>query len=208
MYGLGWLIVWALLGVAGGFGIGFAVTRSRSSQAAGRTRELENELASARSELDSYRQQVVAQFSETARKFQSLNDAYTDLHQQLAKSSSILCGDGAGPLLQAPQGHQDLIPAEIRAALGAGADASQSSDTAHDGETTRSRASETSDVSSTRGATPAVSTTADSAGADERAGPEPLATTAASEAAPETKPGASTAADGDQAPEATLTRGP
>ena len=166
MYGLGWLIVSALLGVAGGFGIGFAVARSRSSRAAGRTRELENELASARSELDSYRQQVVAQFSETARKFQSLNDAYTDLHQQLAKSSSILCGDVAGPLLQAPQGHQDLIPAEIRAAPDA------------------------------------------DAGADERTGPEPLATTAASEAAPETKPGASTAADGDQAPESTLTRGP
>jgi hypothetical protein len=63
---------------------------------------------------------VVSQFSETARKFQTLNDSYTDLHEQLARSSQVLCGDLTGPLLQAPAGHQDLIPADVRAGVADG----------------------------------------------------------------------------------------
>jgi uncharacterized membrane-anchored protein YhcB (DUF1043 family) len=119
VYGLGWLIVWTLMGAAGGLAIGLALARRQSNQTADQARQLETELATSRRELDTYRHEVVAQFSDTARKFQSLNDAYTDLHQQLAKSSSILCGDIGGPLLQAPQGHQDLIPADLREAAGA-----------------------------------------------------------------------------------------
>jgi uncharacterized membrane-anchored protein YhcB (DUF1043 family) len=109
VYGLAWLIVWALLGVAAGAALGVAFATRRSNAAVGRTRELEAQLESARSDLSQYRQEAVAQFTETARKFQSLNDAYTDLHQQLAKSSSILCGDISSPLLEAPRGHQDVL---------------------------------------------------------------------------------------------------
>ncbi|MDZ7668232.1 MAG: DUF1043 family protein [Gammaproteobacteria bacterium] len=101
-----------MLGLAVGLGCGYFMAARRGS--AGRARQLEAQLTTARQELDDYRSEVVAQFSETARKFQTLNDSYTDLHEQLAKSSSVLCGDVTGPLLQAPNGHQDLIPAEIR----------------------------------------------------------------------------------------------
>jgi uncharacterized membrane-anchored protein YhcB (DUF1043 family) len=115
VYGVEWLIGLGLLALAAGLGGGYLLA-GRIGSGAGRVRELEAELASARQELGAYRQEVVAQFSETARKFQSLNDSYTDLHQQLAKSSSILCKDVSGPLLAAPAGHQDLIPAEVRKA--------------------------------------------------------------------------------------------
>lgn len=112
MYGAEWLIVLGALGLAVGLGCGYLLAVRRGP--GGRARQLEAQLTAARQELDDYRSEVVAQFSETARKFQNLNDAYTDLHEQLAKSSSVLCGDLTGPLLEAPSGHQDLIPAEIR----------------------------------------------------------------------------------------------
>lgn len=126
MYGAEWLIGLGVLGLAVGLGCGYFLAARRGS--AGRARQLEAQLTAARQELDDYRNEVVAQFSETARKFQTLNDSYTDLHEQLARSSSVLCGDLTGPLLQAPDGHQDLIPAEIRDevdALAAGANAPQ-----------------------------------------------------------------------------------
>lgn len=126
MYGAEWLIGLGVLGLAVGLGCGYFLAARRGSP--GRARQLEAQLTAARQELDDYRNEVVAQFSETARKFQTLNDSYTDLHEQLAKSSSVLCGDLTGPLLQAPDGHQDLIPAEIRDevdALAAGANAPQ-----------------------------------------------------------------------------------
>jgi uncharacterized membrane-anchored protein YhcB (DUF1043 family) len=109
VYAVGWLIVWVLLALAGGVAIGVAVTRAKTHRTADRVRELEDQLAGARRELDDYRAEVVTQFGATARKFQSLNEAYTDLHLQLARSSSILCGASSGPLLAAPPGHQDLI---------------------------------------------------------------------------------------------------
>jgi uncharacterized membrane-anchored protein YhcB (DUF1043 family) len=114
VYGLEWLIVAALLGVAAGAGAGVALAARRSETAVGRARELEGQLTSARAELRQYRQEAVAQFTETARKFQSLNDAYTDLHRQLAMSSSILCGDISGPLLEPPLGHQSLLAPDPR----------------------------------------------------------------------------------------------
>lgn len=126
MYGAEWLIGLGVLGLLAGVGAGYLLA-TRTGPGGSRARELEAQLAAARQELDDYRQQVVAEFSETARKFQTLNDSYTDLHQQLARSSQVLCGDITGPLLEAPQGHQDLIPAEIRnnvEALAAGAAAS------------------------------------------------------------------------------------
>ena len=117
MYGAEWLIGLGLLGLVTGLGGGYLLA-TRVGAGAGRLRELEAELERARRELTDYRQEVVAQFSETARKFQTLNDSYTDLHQQLARSSSILCGDVTGPLLAAPAGHQDLLPDATRTADG------------------------------------------------------------------------------------------
>jgi uncharacterized membrane-anchored protein YhcB (DUF1043 family) len=111
VYGAEWLIGLALLGGLAGLAGGYLLAGRNGGN---RQRELEAQLSSARRELGDYRQEVVQQFSETARKFQALNDSYTDLHEQLARSSSVLCGDISGPLLEAPAGHQDLIPAEVR----------------------------------------------------------------------------------------------
>lgn len=113
MYGLTWLIGAGLVGVVAGLAGGWFLAAARG-RAGARIAELEEALAKAERQLDDYRAQVLAEFSDTARKFQTLNDAYTDLHQQLARSSSVLCGDVSGPLLAAPAGHQDLLAAELR----------------------------------------------------------------------------------------------
>jgi len=110
VYGVEWLILLGFIGLAVGGGLGFALANRGS---AGR-KQLESDLHTARDELQQYRQAVVQEFSDTARKFQTLNDAYRDLHEQLARSSSALCGDITGPLLEAPAGHQDVIPADVR----------------------------------------------------------------------------------------------
>jgi len=111
VYGVEWLIVLALIGLAAGGGIGYLL----ANRGSGGKRQLESDLQAARQELQDYRQAVVSEFSDTARKFQTLNDAYRDLHEQLARSSSALCGDiTGGPLLEAPAGHQDVIPADVR----------------------------------------------------------------------------------------------
>lgn len=114
MYGVTWLAGLTLIGIVVGLAGGWFLA-VRSGRYNLRVETLEAELATARRQLDDYRQQVVAEFSETARKFQTLNDAYTDLHRHLARSSSELCGDVSGPLLAAPQGHQDVLIAEPRA---------------------------------------------------------------------------------------------
>jgi uncharacterized membrane-anchored protein YhcB (DUF1043 family) len=108
VYGVEWLVALGLGGLGVGLVVGLLMARGTGRDSR-RVQELEAQLAASREELDGYRREVVAQFRETARKFQSLNDSYTDLHQHLARSSSILCGDVAGPLLQAPAGHQDLL---------------------------------------------------------------------------------------------------
>lgn len=116
MYGLGWVVATGLIGVVIGLAGGWLLA-GRSGRYSQRVETLESELAAARRELDDYRGRVVDEYRETARKFQTLNDAYTDLHRQLAKSSSTLCGDVSGPLLAAPAGHQDLLgegpPADV-----------------------------------------------------------------------------------------------
>jgi uncharacterized protein len=113
VYGVTWLAGLTLIGMVVGLAGGWFLA-VRSGRYNLRVETLEAELAAARRQLDEYRQQVVTEFSETARKFQTLNDAYTDLHRHLARSSSELCGDVSGPLLAAPQGHQDLLTAETR----------------------------------------------------------------------------------------------
>lgn len=104
-----WLIAGGLvaLGLILGLGIGLFISRKT-----GKVRDLQDQLQGTQSELNEYREQVVTQFSETARKFKTLNDAYGDLHQQLAESANALCGNAAGPLLEAPAGAEKLISAE------------------------------------------------------------------------------------------------
>ncbi|MCZ6708735.1 MAG: DUF1043 family protein, partial [Gammaproteobacteria bacterium] len=74
--------------------------------------DLEAELESARDENTEYRREVFDQFAETARKFRNLDESYQDLHRQLAESASVLCGEAAGPLLEAPVAQKSLAMAE------------------------------------------------------------------------------------------------
>ncbi|MFW6093961.1 MAG: YhcB family protein [Pseudomonadota bacterium] len=121
-----WLIALAIIGALIGAGAGYALGR-RSGDGGGRSRELERELDEARRQHEAYRQEVAAQFSETARKFQTLNDSYTDLHQQLARSSSLLCGDASGPLLKGPAEHQTLIREDLEDSASEPGDAGEAS---------------------------------------------------------------------------------
>ena len=123
MYAVEWVVGLALLGFVIGAVIGWLAARRRPLGDA-RARELEAcaqeletrarqseqaaerfeaELDAARREQERYREQVVDEFSETARKFKTLNAAYGDLHRQLAVSSSALCGDMVDPRLEPPR---------------------------------------------------------------------------------------------------------
>ncbi len=113
MYGVEWLIGLGILGSLAAAG-GYLLGRRGSGTGSRRVQALERELAQARQELADYRREVAAQFSETARKFRTLNESYSDLHQQLARSSSLLCGDAAGPLLPGPAEPQVLLGADDR----------------------------------------------------------------------------------------------
>jgi uncharacterized membrane-anchored protein YhcB (DUF1043 family) len=136
MVGVEWLIVTALLALAAGWGLSL-ISGKRTGKAGARIRELENELEATRQELDDYKDQVIAQFSETARKFQSLDDSYTALHRQLAESSSLLCGVAPGPLLAAPAPREEpALAADESAPQGETAAA----DTEEAGETARADA--------------------------------------------------------------------
>lgn len=123
MYAVEWVIGLTLLGLVIGAAVGWFVVRrrplgdararelearaqeleSRARDSEQRSRELEQELEAARHEQERYREQVVDEFSETARKFKTLNAAYGDLHRQLAVSSSALCGDMVEPRLEPPR---------------------------------------------------------------------------------------------------------
>ncbi len=91
------LVFGGLLAVAGGFFI------ARVTGSGRKLKDLQAQFEAKQAELDDYRREVFEQFGETARKFKTLNDSYVDLHQQLAKSASLLCGDlAADSLLEAP----------------------------------------------------------------------------------------------------------
>ena len=98
MFSLGWLIGVGI--VAGLAGAGFGVWYNQRSGASKRVIELEEQLSSSQQAHEEYRQEVFDQFSDTAAKFQTLNESYVDLHEQLAKSANALCGDMAGSLLE------------------------------------------------------------------------------------------------------------
>ena len=61
--------------------------------------ELEQALAASEAERAEYKQQVTAEFTDTAEKFRALNRSYEDLHRQLAKSANVLCGEAGAPKL-------------------------------------------------------------------------------------------------------------
>ncbi len=102
-----WVVGIGALCALAGFGLGWLVTagtsRKTTAQAQARAEEVESQLAASRQELEDYRREVFGQFAQTADRFKQLDDSYHALHQQLAASAVALCGEQAGPLLEAPE---------------------------------------------------------------------------------------------------------
>lgn len=101
--GLGALVIGLLLGLA----MGRTVFRGKKSL------DMEAELEAAQEALKDYRAEVYDQFAETARKFDTLNESYNDLHRHLASSANVLLGDGVStPLLRGPAEASDAEGAQ------------------------------------------------------------------------------------------------
>ena len=166
-----WLIAGGLLalGLILGLGIGLFISRKT-----GKVRDLQEQLKSSQSEMKEYREQVVTQFSETARKFKTLNDAYSDLHQQLAESASALCGNSVGPLLEAPTSVEKLLTAE---ATGETSTESSSESSTESSTKTSAESEETAQVSEAD-----ADATAETLARGDEGPAEPTAETAAPEA--------------------------
>ena len=99
MISLEWLIGAIVFTGIVGFLIGYWSTRSSGSK--GEIERLESQLVETHAAFETYKKEVVEEFGETAVKFRALNEMYVDLHKQLAKSASALCGEtAAGPLLE------------------------------------------------------------------------------------------------------------
>lgn len=112
MYSFEWMIGVALVALAGGLGLGALLGQSMASSR--KVKSLQEELEAAREAHSDYRAEVYDQFSETARKFERLNESYRDLHQQLATSAVALLGDTAGqPLLRGPDASDQIIDADV-----------------------------------------------------------------------------------------------
>lgn len=58
-----------------------------------KTKRLEQKLTEVQDSYTKYQTEVSAHFMETARKVQTLNNSYRDVHQQLAKGAQRLCND-------------------------------------------------------------------------------------------------------------------
>jgi len=75
-----------------GVAIGAALQRSFKGDASKNNR-LEQKLAELQDSYTKYQAEVSSHFMETARKVQTLNNSYRDVHQQLAKGANRLCND-------------------------------------------------------------------------------------------------------------------
>ena len=82
-----WLIPVLLLGLAGGFVLGWSGT-----DAARNSKRLERELRETRDELVRYRERVAAHFSATADLMNAMTANYAAVHRQLLEGARELCG--------------------------------------------------------------------------------------------------------------------
>ncbi len=91
--GVGLLLLGVIIGYVA-LRFGFGVSRKEA--------ELAEALRESEQALADYKEEVLERFGDTADKFRRLNEAYVDLHQQLAESAVALCGDDVTtPLLEA-----------------------------------------------------------------------------------------------------------
>ncbi|MCC6302142.1 MAG: DUF1043 family protein [Gammaproteobacteria bacterium] len=89
-----WLILGLLLGLAGGFLLGWNGGPARQS------RKVDRELKDTRDELVSYRDRVVTHFASTADLVNAMSANYAALHRQLTQDAQALC-NGREPSLKA-----------------------------------------------------------------------------------------------------------
>ncbi len=101
MYDLTSLIIISVCLLAAGLAGGYLIGRFTGT--GGRALELESELQNSQDNLDQYKEKVYQEFGETAKKFEKLQETYSELHTQLAQSAETLCGSQlVGPMLAAP----------------------------------------------------------------------------------------------------------
>lgn len=81
-----WLIPVLLLGLAGGFLLGWGGGQGQQS------RKADRELRDTRDELARYRDRVVTHFSSTADLVNALSANYAALHRQMTQDAQELCG--------------------------------------------------------------------------------------------------------------------
>lgn len=74
--------------------LGTLFQRSSKGSEASKNKRLEQKLAELQDSYTKYQAEVSAHFMETARKVQTLNESYRDVHAQLAKGASRLCSEG------------------------------------------------------------------------------------------------------------------
>ncbi|WP_051560497.1 YhcB family protein [Marinobacterium jannaschii] len=86
-----WLI--ALIALAVGAAIGFMLGRSGGQS--NQQQELTDQLNEARHELETYKEQVSANFVQTADLVNDLTSSYAAVHKHLAQSAGELCKDPA-----------------------------------------------------------------------------------------------------------------
>jgi len=82
----------AIVAAVAGLLIGYFAGR-RSAPSAEVTRELEQQLETARAERERFEQQVDAHFSETASKVGALTNSYREVYEHLARGATDLCSN-------------------------------------------------------------------------------------------------------------------
>lgn len=102
MNDVGLVIAAAVPALAGGFLLGYLV-RARLRRDTPREAALAAERDAALAEYAAYRRQVHGEFEATAGKFRTLNEAYQDLHRQLATSAASLLSAEQPVMIVAPE---------------------------------------------------------------------------------------------------------
>lgn len=85
--------IWAGLGLfALGLLLGAVFSRSLGKDS-GKSKRLEQKLTETQEAYTRYQAEVSAHFMDTARKVQTLNNSYREVHEQLATGAQRLCSD-------------------------------------------------------------------------------------------------------------------
>lgn len=107
MFALESLLIIAVITLVVGIAIGVVIGRSWIPPE--QQKALEQRLASAKDELDSYQQDVAKHFIETSKRVTELSQSYRDLHEHLAKGALNLASTDIGRQLLEAGAKEDTI---------------------------------------------------------------------------------------------------